>query len=96
MGGPSLAAGAAEALQQQQQPMKEPFMKESPSPFDLARVEVDCISERLRHSVVSDIPDLATAANYYFKVAAGKSPPPMFLALFISSFRARLFGGRDI
>lgn len=32
------------------------------------RDEINCISDRLRHDIISDIPDLAEAANYYFKV----------------------------
>uniref|UniRef100_A0A061R6Y9 Geranyl diphosphate synthase n=1 Tax=Tetraselmis sp. GSL018 TaxID=582737 RepID=A0A061R6Y9_9CHLO len=57
-----------------------------PSPFVAVGDEIDCISERLRQSIVSDIPDLAAAANYYFKQGReGKRMRPTMLMLMASS-----------
>mmetsp|Transcript_14723 Transcript_14723/g.37390 ORF Transcript_14723/g.37390 Transcript_14723/m.37390 type:complete len:461 (-) Transcript_14723:286-1668(-) len=65
-----------------------------PTPFELAKEEIDCVSERLRHSIVSDIPDLGKAANYYFKKGSeGKRMRPTMLMLMASSLEGSDGGG---
>ncbi|GMH33107.1 hypothetical protein BSKO_00941 [Bryopsis sp. KO-2023] len=54
-------------------------------PFGLVREEVDAVSERMRQSVVSEIPALDRASEYFFKVGSeGKRLRPC-LALMLST-----------
>lgn len=41
-----------------------------PSPFSLVRGELDIVIERMRRSIVTDIPQLGSAADYFFKLGA--------------------------
>lgn len=41
-------------------------------PFSIAEPEVDSVSERLRRSLLTDIPALGRAAEYFFQV---RTPP---------------------
>ena len=55
-------------------------------PFELVRTEVLAVSERLRHSVVTDVPALETAADYFFRPGVqGKRLRPTLLLLMASA-----------
>ena len=42
-------------------------------PFTLVKAEIDSVSERLRRGILSGIPVLERAAEYFFKVRSGSS-----------------------
>jgi geranylgeranyl pyrophosphate synthase len=55
-------------------------------PFELVRGEVDCVSQRLAQSVVTNVPALATAAEYFFRPGVrGKQLRPTLLLLWASA-----------
>ncbi|CAD7699733.1 unnamed protein product [Ostreobium quekettii] len=55
-------------------------------PFVLVRGEIDAVSERIRRDVVSEIPALARAAEYFLRVGAeGKRVRPSMLLLLSSA-----------
>eukprot|EP01026_Neomeris_dumetosa_P067529 TRINITY_DN6586_c0_g1_i2.p1 TRINITY_DN6586_c0_g1~~TRINITY_DN6586_c0_g1_i2.p1 ORF type:complete len:440 (-),score=53.06 TRINITY_DN6586_c0_g1_i2:242-1510(-) len=58
-------------------------------PFQLVQQELNCISERLRASVISDIPALGRAAEYFFRIGAeGKRLRPTVILLLASALPA--------
>lgn len=58
-------------------------------PFAIAEPEIDSISERLRRSLLTDIPALGRAAEYFFQIGAeGKRLRPTMLVLMASAFSA--------
>lgn len=60
-------------------------------PFAIAEPEIDSISERLRSSLLTDIPALGKAAEYFFQIGAeGKRLRPTMLVLMASAFSAVL------
>ena len=60
-----------------------------PDPFSLVREEIDGVSERLRRCVVSEIPALERAAEYFFRAGAeGKRLRSTILLLLASSLAA--------
>ncbi|KAL3144239.1 hypothetical protein ABBQ32_004017 [Trebouxia sp. C0010 RCD-2024] len=60
-------------------------------PFAIAEAEIDSISERLRQSLLTDIPALGRAAEYFFQIGAeGKRLRPTMLVLMASAFSAVL------
>ncbi|KAL0040598.1 hypothetical protein WJX77_011920 [Trebouxia sp. C0004] len=60
-------------------------------PFAIAEPEIDSISERLRQSLLTDIPALGKAAEYFFQIGAeGKRLRPTMLVLMASAFSAVL------
>ncbi len=55
-------------------------------PFKLVQPEIDAISERLRHSVASQIPALSQAAQYFFRLGVeGKRLRPTLVMLMASA-----------
>ena len=55
-------------------------------PFSLVEQEVQIVSERLRHSVVSSVPALRTAAEYFFRPGVeGKRLRPTLAMLLASA-----------
>jgi geranyl diphosphate synthase len=55
-------------------------------PFSLVEQEVQIVSERLRHSVVSSVPALRTAAEYFFRPGVeGKRLRPTLAMLMASA-----------
>ncbi|KAK9808792.1 hypothetical protein WJX72_003759 [[Myrmecia] bisecta] len=60
-------------------------------PFSLVREEIETVSERLRRSIMSDIPALERAAEYFFKLGSeGKRLRPSMLLLMASSLSSAL------
>ncbi|DBA66003.1 TPA: hypothetical protein ACH3X2_003014 [Trebouxia sp. C0005] len=60
-------------------------------PFAIAEPEIDSISERLRQSLLTDIPALGKAAEYFFQIGGeGKRLRPTMLVLMASAFSAVL------
>lgn len=58
-------------------------------PFALVADELKTVSERLRRTILTDIPILSTAAEYFFKLGAeGKRLRPTILLLMASSLSA--------
>eukprot|EP01024_Parvocaulis_polyphysoides_P050676 TRINITY_DN493_c1_g1_i1.p2 TRINITY_DN493_c1_g1~~TRINITY_DN493_c1_g1_i1.p2 ORF type:complete len:463 (-),score=52.76 TRINITY_DN493_c1_g1_i1:164-1453(-) len=58
-------------------------------PVSLIHQELNCISERVRASVISDIPALGRAAEYFFRVGAeGKRVRPTVILLLASALPA--------
>eukprot|EP00891_Asterochloris_glomerata_P006715 jgi/Astpho2/6715/Aster-06736 len=58
-------------------------------PFGLVKQEIESISERLRRSIICDIPSLERAAEYFFQLGAeGKRLRPTMLLLMASSLSA--------
>lgn len=56
------------------------------NPFQLVRPEIDVVSERIRRSIVSEIPALDKASEYFFKVGAeGKRLRPSMILLLASA-----------
>lgn len=47
-----------------------PRLPGHPDPFSLVRDEIECVWERLRRCIVSDIPALERAAEYFFRAGA--------------------------
>lgn len=47
----------------------------APDPFALVAEELKSVSERLRRTILTDIPILSTAAEYFFKVPTAASIP---------------------
>lgn len=66
---PKPAAKEAAAAQQQQQPAAAaaPQGEERKGPFGLVREEIDCVTERLRRDIFTEIPALERAAEYFFQ-----------------------------
>lgn len=61
----------------------------APDPFALVAEELKSVSERLRRTILTDIPVLSTAAEYFFKLGAeGKRLRPTVLLLMASSLSA--------
>lgn len=57
-------------------------------PFALVKDEVSEISNRLRSTVVSEVPELTSAAGYFFRAGAeGKRTCPTVLLLMASAIR---------
>lgn len=55
-------------------------------PFQVVHQEVECISERLRHSVSTGVPALKIAAEYFFRRGVeGKRLRPTLVMLFASA-----------
>ena len=55
-------------------------------PFALVADEIESVSERLRRTVMTDIPALSRAAEYFFKLGAeGKRLRPTILLLMSSA-----------
>lgn len=69
---PKPAAKEAAAAQQQQQPAAAaaPQGEERKGPFGLVREEIDCVTERLRRDIFTEIPALERAAEYFFQAGA--------------------------
>ncbi|KAI8464593.1 MAG: isoprenoid synthase domain-containing protein [Monoraphidium minutum] len=68
--------------------------QQAPDPFSLVVDEVHAVSERLRHSVVSNVPALEAAADYYFRPGLqGKRLRPTLLLLLASALGGRPGGG---
>lgn len=60
--------------------------KELPDPFALIKDEVSEVTNRLRSMVVSEVPELASAAGYFFRAGAeGKRTCPTVLLLMASA-----------
>ncbi|CAD6341018.1 unnamed protein product [Miscanthus lutarioriparius] len=60
--------------------------KELPDPFALIKDEVSEVTDRLRSMVVAEIPELTSAAGYFFRVGAeGKRTCPTVLLLMASA-----------
>jgi geranyl diphosphate synthase len=58
-------------------------------PFALVADEIESVSQRLRQTVMTDIPALSRAAEYFFKLGAeGKRLRPTILLLMASSLSA--------
>lgn len=65
-------------------------------PFAIVSAEVTAVSERLRHSVVSNVPALKAAADYYFRPGVqGKRLRPTLLLLLASALSGRPEGPSD-
>ena len=66
---PKPAAKEAAAAQPQQQPAAAagPQGEERKGPFGLVREEIDCVTERLRRDIFTEIPALERAAEYFFQ-----------------------------
>ena len=47
-------------------------------PFAIAEPEIDSISERLRRSLLTDIPALGRAAEYFFQACPEPHKPPRY------------------
>lgn len=66
--------------------VEEPIPFDPKDPFGLVRAEIDAVSERIRQSVVSEIPALDRAAEYFFKVGSeGKRLRPSVILLLAST-----------
>ena len=64
------------------------------NPFDIVNDELGAISTRMRTAVTSEVPALATAAEYFFKVGAeGKRMRPTVLLLLASALTDVSSGG---
>ena len=62
-------------------------------PFGLVKQEIESISERLRRSIICDIPSLERAAEYFFQVrpaTAGHTPSTAGLADAVSGSSSTL------
>ena len=65
------------------------------NPFTIVNDELSAISARMRQAVTSEVPALATAAEYFFKVGAeGKRMRPTVLLLMASALTDPLIGRR--
>ena len=66
---------------------------ESVDPFSLVHQEVQIVSERLRHSVLSSVPALASAAEYFFRPGReGKRLRPTLALLMASALSSEAPG----
>ena len=66
------------------------------NPFTIVNDELSAISARMRQAVTSEVPALATAAEYFFKVGAeGKRMRPTVLLLMASALTDLSSGGAD-
>eukprot|EP01023_Acetabularia_acetabulum_P030686 TRINITY_DN28873_c0_g1_i3.p1 TRINITY_DN28873_c0_g1~~TRINITY_DN28873_c0_g1_i3.p1 ORF type:complete len:183 (+),score=8.55 TRINITY_DN28873_c0_g1_i3:75-551(+) len=72
-----------------QQDIRQITSSSTLDPVTLIHQELNCISERVRASVVSDIPALGRAAEYFFRVGAeGKRVRPTVILLLASALPA--------
>ena len=66
------------------------------NPFTIVNDELSAISARMRQAVTSEVPALATAAEYFFKVGVeGKRMRPTVLLLMASALTDLSSGGAD-
>lgn len=54
--------------------------KTAPDPFAIVKDELETVSERLRRSVLTEVPVLSRAASYFFQVSAACSPRTVLIA----------------
>eukprot|EP00887_Chlorella_sp_A99_P002303 scaffold10.g2303.t1 len=93
-------AAAAQRPEQQQQQQQEAAAAAAarwraaapvgrPDPFSLVRAEIECVTERMRRDLFTDIPALERAAEYFFRAGAeGKRLRSSILLLMASALSA--------
>jgi geranyl diphosphate synthase len=71
-----------QAAQQQQQQQQQQQIPAVADPYSLVAAEVAVVSERLRHSIVTNVPALEQAAEYFFRPGVqGKRLRPTLILL---------------